>query len=143
MKKHFVSNFLFLLLCTFQTYAHAPVVNYEKIDAWCQGINLANAELQPLQEYLMNGKTLMQACSQDPDFINSDQGKKLLAIMDDCIQAFMKNDALKNAFQYFVILTKEELAENPSNSVKKGYRLLTMIYEGCLHCVNDKIQPAQ
>ena len=141
--KRFLLSFLLLLLFSTQTYAHAPIVDYEKINGWCNFIKLSKTELTLFQSYLQDGKELAEQCSKDPHFVDSPQGKELQNHMDTSVQEFMHDNALKEAFQYFVILVREELAQNiheqNRNKVKRNYRLLAMIFSGCLQCVQEKL----
>lgn len=135
----FLLFFVSFLFCS----AHAPILNYEKINVWCAQVNLSKSELQSFANYLEVGKELSQACAKDPHFINSEQGKELQQQMDAMVEEFMKDTALKDVFQRFIVLVKEELEENVhehKNTVKRNYRLMVMIYEGCLRCVQQKLQ---
>ncbi len=140
---HFLLNFTFIALFFAQTYAHAPIFDYAKINAWCDFIKLSKTELTLFQSYLKDGKELAEHCIHDRYFVDSPQGKSLQKNMDQLVHEFLKIAQLKVAFQYLVVLVREELSQNiheqNKDKVKRNYRLLAMIFDACLNCVQEKI----
>lgn len=141
--KHFLLSLVVSLVFFVQIYAHAPIFDYTQINTWCDFIKLSKAELTLFQSYLKDGKELAEQCSHDPHFVNSPQGKGLQNNMDELVQQFLKDAQLKEVFQYFVELVREELAQNiheqNKDKVKRNYRLLAMVFDACLDCIQDKL----
>lgn len=124
-------------------YAHAPFFDYAKVNSWCSQMDLSTQELQLLKSYLDVGKELSQDCVNDSHFIDTAQGRTLQRKLDEIVGTFMQYPALKNTFIQLVKLIKEELEQNiheHKNGVKRRYRLMIMIYEACLQCVQKKLQ---
>lgn len=129
-----------LLLSVIFANARPPVIDYKSIHEWCTTyLPTDDTELNPLKEYLELGKEWAHNCANDPHFSDSAQGKKLLEAMQKNIEQCLHHDASKIAYEKLVLLIKYELSLNIDCRQKRMYKVLTMVYEGCLHCVLAKV----
>lgn len=131
--KHY--SFFFLLSCVMFVNARPPIIDYKSITEWCTTyLPSDDNEIKPLREYIKLGKEWAQNCVQDINFKNSAEGKKILDAMQKNIEECLRYGASKLAYEKLVFLIKYELSLNKNCRTKRGYKVLAMVYEGCLHC---------
>ena len=131
--------FFLLVFCFTFACARSPIIDYKSIAEWCTTyLPSDDNELKPLKEYLELGKEWAHNCVNDPNFNSSPESKKLLEAMQTTIEQCLHNDVSKLCYEKLVLLIKHELAINTNNTncgKKRMYKVLAMVYEGCLHCV--------
>lgn len=138
--------FLCIFLSLFSLNAHhKPFINYEEIATWCSHLALTHTELKIMSSYLQLVKQLGQECSKDLGWINSASGKDLEAKIDYEVNEIMKYPALAVSFREFTFLIKKELEQNNEvytlkNKTKNYYTVLALVADGCIMCVQKKLE---
>ena len=131
----------------FSLHAHHPILNYLQIKQWCDTINnLQQSDLLLWQNYLVLGKEFAEMCTKNTYCATTDEGKALQKRIDDAVHKIFQQSSLQKIFRTFVDLVKAELALNQENEytgqhqVKINFKVLALVCEGCLQCVNERLQ---
>lgn len=138
--------FLLIFLSLFNVSAHHdPLINFTEIDTWCSHLTLADSELKTMHTYLQFVKQLAQECINDLNWINSESGKELENEIDKIVDEMMGNQSLACLFREFTYLVKQELDQSREvyslkNRNKFYYTILALVVDGCLGCVQKKLE---
>jgi hypothetical protein len=136
-----VKRYFFLLLFySVFIYARPPIIDYKLITEWCTAhLPSDHDELHLITNYLAIGKQWAHLCSNDLSFGNSPQGKELLEAMQRSIAECLESEGSKSSYENLAQLIKKELALNTNHcGQKRTYKVLAIVYEGCLRCALAK-----
>lgn len=139
MKKFLLISFFI----TAQLNAHYPIINYELMTKWCSSIqSLKQDSLKTMHVYLQDLEAYATCCIQDPTCIATSHGKAMQQKIDEDIQAIMHDHDLIPIFEHLTMLIKEEVGQEKFTLLeqrKKEYELLAEIIQGCLDCLERKM----
>ena len=137
-----MKKLLFIILYTASLYAHHPEINYELIKEWCTTTDaLGQEDLIIFKTYLQDFKTFVDCCIQNPQCVQTQDGKSLQNKLDQDVTEIMKHPSLRILYEKFTMLIKEEVSNYKETLVaeqrKKEYELLAEVITGCLTCITQ------